>query len=699
MALSLVPISNISEDFGKIEYQLQIQLNAPHLQISECYDLSNPIVSAQFMTYSKQFQPSNVVDVFVCTSDLKQLLSDIYSKGIKVDSKRGFRFRVGSFEVDRSKEVIEVVRLSIALGNPLNYQPSNSTDYEESVFLDENPSSSNLRSGYQSLCVSSEGDYIIFNSSQVKTCNLIRFRGGDNLTEVTDDGDMCESCGKNPASIWCINCGAKLCDSCDSQTHSGNKILNRHRRMPISEARAQMEFCPYHEGIHVEYYCPQCQAPVCFECKMTGSHSKGDAATHPLIPIKQAYNEALEAQRSEDPILTRRKAAITAKLADADDRIKAIQANADNVEEEIMRIATSAIEHAKSYAGEKALLVRSVKTELERKLNEISNLEHFIDAHKKTAGPLSFIRAFDRHSMLIGEMQGTSDLPGDVTVQADLSVSGSIDVESSNIQPIISPKKHTPKHQFSYGDNQRNERPKQIDEEEDQGSFEEPPQNSRIEEKSQVKPRSSMGTPNITSLLAIAQKKEQKNKAKKMVLNFKPFEESAILTDDSQCCALYLCFPFKAQPQTHLLFSTKRDGRSIAQMHQLIDGIGITAVLIKHGDYVFGGFAAAKWNSSGKPFGDNSSSFLFSISQLSFIPYIGRKPDSCHLIATPDTLSFGKYDIILADDFDNCTAVLENSYGVGFQPESTEAETYLAGTPHFRADIVEVWGFFTIEQQ
>ena len=437
MAIALVPLSNISEDFGKIEYQLQVQLNAPHLQISECYDLSNPHVSAQYMTYVRQFNVTNVVDVFVSTSEIKQLLSEIANKGIKVDPKRGFRFRVGSFEVDRNKEVLEVVRLTIALGNTLNFQ-SPSPEYEDGTFVEESPSSSNLRSGYQSLCVSEDGDYVIFNSSQIKTCNLIRFRGGDNLAEALEEGELCESCNQAPATKWCVNCGAKLCESCDDESHSTNKVVARHRRIPIAEARAEMEFCPFHDNIHVEYYCPQCQAPVCIECKMTGSHSKGDAATHPLIPITQAYREAIEtSENAEDPILTRRKAAITAKLADAEDRLKAIASNAESVEEEIKRIANVAIDHVKSLAGDKALLVRSVKTELERKLNEINQLTKFIDAHKKTAGPLAFIQAYDRHSMLVGDMQTTKDLPNEITVMADLSVSGSIEVETSNTEQII----------------------------------------------------------------------------------------------------------------------------------------------------------------------------------------------------------------------------------------------------------------------
>jgi hypothetical protein len=34
-------------------------------------------------------------------------------------------------------------------------------------------------------------------------------------------------------------------------------------------------------------------------------------------------------------------------------------------------------------------------------------------------------------------------------------------------------------------------------------------------------------------------------------------------------------------------------------MHRIIDGVGITAILVQVGSYVFGGFAAVKWVNHG----------------------------------------------------------------------------------------------------
>lgn len=721
MSVALVPLSPLSEDFGRIEYELQLELNAPKLVVSECFDLSNPHVSAQFLTFTKSLLPQNIVNVYITTAQLGQSIMEIESKGIRVDPKRGLRFKVGTFDVNREEETIEVVRLTVALGSSLNFKASDTILTDDSPFLEETPTSTSIHPGYHSLCVSNEHEYVIFNSAQVKASHLIRFAGGENLAEASEADDICDLCQEKKATIWCVNDSAKLCETCDRDSHSGNRILERHKRMPLSDARALMEFCPLHKDVRVEYYCPQCQVPVCLTCKMTGSHSKGEAASHPLISIKQAYAEAVEASEHEDPIFVRRKAAIKEKLEAADVRLKEITANVEHVENEIMRIAHAAIKRAKELAGEKALAVLSAKTELIRKEAELDALTKFIVCHKKTSGPLSFLRAFDRQSSIVGSMQGTADLPLDLKVEGDLSVFGSLDVSprdkpiTATFTPPGSPVRPTP--EPAPPRVVEAPKPQEVvpnppvvppappmpdpepeEPEEESGKIEKSPSKPAGKKRSSLKRKSETG-PEYISLVALAQRREQKNHARGMELTFQPFQGSAILTTPAQCAALYLCFPFKAQPQTHLLFSTERDGRSIQKMHQMIDGIGITTVLIKKDEFIFGGFAAVKWKDDGEPFGEGSSSFLFSVSQDAFIPYRPRVSDACHLLATPYTLTFGKYDLILADDFDGCSAMLENSYGIGFNQGSTEAQTFLAGETNFRADVVEVWGFFTIEQQ
>lgn len=681
MAQNLIPLAAHTEDYNFIEYELQLQLNAPKLRISECYVLKNPHVEASFMNYFKTLTPPNVVDVFVPLMMIDQSISDIAAKGIIVNPQTGLRFRVGTFDIDRQQETIEVIRMTVALGNTLNFQ-SPTSDLQHFEFALDQPTSGVLRAGYHSLCVSDRGEYIVFNSAQIKTCEFIRFHGGESLEQLKEEGDICDQCGQAPATIWCENDNAKFCDNCDAEAHKSH-IAARHRRMTLAEARALMEYCPFHKDTRVEYYCTECQMPVCIQCKMIGSHSKGPAASHPLIPIKQAYAEALEAASKEDPIFAKRRNEIKNKSEFADKRLEAILQNERDVEQEIMRLANAAIERAKQLAGEKMLIVRSAKTELARKNKELDILAKFIDVQKKYAGPLAFLSAFDRHSMVVANMRGTEDLPEDITVEADLTVFGKLDVCPSSTKPSrpvreslsalrenpievapravpiprrdspsseisnnkVSPQnaKTSPKRSSLTAQPQKpivQESDDEIPEEEtveEESDNELPPRKRNFESTGSMSsafdsPKRRHDTPPPTSaplpqrqaivpqrppveapsLVEMARKKEAKNKARGIELTFQPFEDSKILTTPSQSTALYLCFPFRNVPQTHLLFSSERDGRDIAKMHQLIDNIGITCLLVKKGDFIFGGFAAAKWNCDGRPFGNGSNSFLFS---------------------------------------------------------------------------------------
>jgi len=62
-----------------------------------------------------------------------------------------------------------------------------------------------------------------------------------------------------------------------------------------------------------------------------------------------------------------------------------------------------------------------------------------------------------------------------------------------------------------------------------------------------------------------------------------------------------------------------------------------------------------------------------------------------------DPLTFGRHDIVLASDFDGRSSLFKCSHGISFGAGSTEVQTLLAREPTFRADIVEVRGFFTVE--
>jgi hypothetical protein len=95
-----------------------------------------------------------------------------------------------------------------------------------------------------------------------------------------------------------------------------------------------------------------------------------------------------------------------------------------------------------------------------------------------------------------------------------------------------------------------------------------------------------------------------------------------------------------------------------------------------------GGFAAAEWNPNIKPVAERDS-FLFGITRGAFAGY--RKDGAGYsLFAAPDRLTFVRPDGRVQES----SSAIENSRGIGFEPESRQAH------PTFAPEIVEVWGFF-----
>jgi hypothetical protein len=253
----------------------------------------------------------------------------------------------------------------------------------------------------------------------------VRFSGGDNLAESTADDSLCDSCRTAEATIWCVNDAAKLCDACDAACHGRNAVLARHERLPLVDARALMEFCPEHgEHCRFEYYCRECHTSLCTKCKMAGSHSRGAKAEHALVPIRDAYAEALAAMDAGDPIVNERRAVIAAKQSECDAMLQDVIANVEQVEEDIRQIVAETINQERECAGDKTLVIRSVQTELRRKLAEVVALERSLDDCRRVAGPQAFLRAVTSQARVVARSANNLDLPLEVTAQGDVLVHG-----------------------------------------------------------------------------------------------------------------------------------------------------------------------------------------------------------------------------------------------------------------------------------
>ena len=188
------------------------------------------------------------------------------------------------------------------------------------------------------------------------------------------------------------------------------------------------------------------------------------------------------------------------------------------------------------------------------------------------------------------------------------------------------------------------------------------------------------------------------------------FPGSQIISGDD-AASLYFCLPFSSNvPETALLYASWRHAPGVPTLQQYcMETYAPSVLLVRSGDYVFGGYATDAWNADGVRFG-SPKCFLFSVTHDRKIPFHGRTRDAksqtraqvdaqgyplpmqhdC-LEGSVDAIQFGIHDLVLRGDFSECSASLEGSYGFGLAPGSAEANTFLAGGQTFKADAVEVW--------
>ncbi len=192
-------------------------------------------------------------------------------------------------------------------------------------------------------------------------------------------------------------------------------------------------------------------------------------------------------------------------------------------------------------------------------------------------------------------------------------------------------------------------------------------------------------------------------------LNVSPNEQmvfrGSAIVGPNDAKKLYYSIPFISNlPTTSLVYSTRMHERSIRVLQQsVMNVLSPTMVIIRSGEYIFGGYATDQWKFDGSR-GGNPKGFLFSVTLDMKIPYHGRQKDSQSGVmggssghrhdcmwSGADFMSFGIKDLCLRGDFRMCTSEVEYSYSVGVDLGSIEAKSHLPGSNVFVADEIEVW--------
>eukprot|EP00742_Colponemidia_sp_Colp-10_P004319 GILJ01004608.1.p1 GENE.GILJ01004608.1~~GILJ01004608.1.p1 ORF type:complete len:562 (-),score=83.28 GILJ01004608.1:168-1853(-) len=446
------PLSRHSDEWARIEYLLQLSARTTAVKVTNVWSIGNPHLTMQF---EKRTQNMLTLDSWV---DVTRLGED---NGVQEVCQRGFKFPPSGLlfssgnvsvnshgEDSRNTEVNQLlsrVRLGAGGRRPFEYLLCK-IGVGRSYCLEESTPPTDkiaIPPGYESIYLhraenetGAEGevvgksykhDYILFDSPQVLPCFLVNFEY-DPAMEEKMKAPRCDVCEEAIATVYCTADNARLCADCDEETHSHNKLVSRHIRVPVSEQPKSFGVCSTHPDVTVEFFCPTCHVPVCVHCKMVGTHSAGEAASHKLIGIADAYKGALSASQKMDPLLDRRRTTVKEQLRLIDDRLREVNKNSSAVEEKIYQILQEALYQLQDETQKKMSVLLGEELELRRQLEQIEWLESFLRFQQQALPPVDFLTSWSRHCQLRSELHNLNTIRTEINVFPDIRLEGRIQV-------------------------------------------------------------------------------------------------------------------------------------------------------------------------------------------------------------------------------------------------------------------------------
>lgn len=429
------------EEYNRVAYSLRASLQSLTAKILSIHAINSPQQDAVF---ESNHVGITVLDSWVKSSDLPEQNSvhNIVGHGGRfriTDADKGAIFGVGTISLD---EVLssgpmhfEFVHFRVAVGRSFVVDP-------QQVGVHGIPA------GYDSIIIHKPFDedptkyaheYILNDESRIYPDFVVNFvfdPAADRMKIVPN----CECCDARAAVVYCMQDNAKLCEVCDRDMHSKSKIYERHNRVLLNEMQTTvgLTICKEHTNMPVQFFDPVAHVAVCIHCKMTGSHSTGEYATHQLVPIQEAYQSSMEDLERERLIVEERRKTIFAQIASIDRRMTQVNQNHERCQDQIYEIVQRVVQVLHEETQSKLSALLSDESELRRQLEYYGWLESFLNYQKSCVNPVEFLQMFKAHSSLLA-MAPSEIVDSAANVRADIRILGRLDVVVDDTNPAALP--------------------------------------------------------------------------------------------------------------------------------------------------------------------------------------------------------------------------------------------------------------------
>jgi hypothetical protein len=419
------------EEYHRISYLLKASLASLTVRVISIHAVNSPQQDAMF---EANHVGVTVLDSWVNGRDLPEqnTVHNIVSHGGRfriTDSDKGAIFTVGTVALDDlaaapGPQQYEFVHCRIASGRSFVVDPAQVGMH-------------GIPAGYDSIVIHKDLDpdpakyfheYIINDESRVYPDFVVNFVfdvHADRMKTVPN----CEACDARAAVVYCMQDNAKLCEQCDRDMHSKSRIYERHNRVLLNEMQTTigLTMCREHTSMPVQFFDPVAHTPVCIHCKMSGSHSTGENATHTLLPIQDAYQRSMEDLERERLIIEERRKTIYAQVSSIDRRMQSVNQNHEQCQDQIYEIVQRVVQVLHEETQSKLSALLSDECELRRQLEYYNWMEAFLNYQKSCVNPVDFLQVFRSHSSLLATAP-SEIVDSAANVRPDIRVLGRLEV-------------------------------------------------------------------------------------------------------------------------------------------------------------------------------------------------------------------------------------------------------------------------------
>lgn len=468
---SVSPLSQSSSEFARVKHLLQSCLVGYSVQDDvTMWDMTNPELLAQYEQHARGLLE---LDSWVAVNDLGAAMRDVHRYGFTAldATQTSMKFTTGTLQLSEQlttappRRTQQLVLCKIAVGRSLVIEREESATQPlppgfSSFYLQPPSTASALDAddrGYYH-------EYILTSTYQVLPQYLVRFR----VSPIgAKSAGPCALCEQHTAVIVCRACEAEICAACDEQVHSANKLVRRHKRVPLRAKRLEatgsassraarrrsstpsvipgtgdassatpelqnteltaapvaaeidavvakqledgladvQSVCRVHDGKRVEFYCSVCEVPVCVHCKMVGDHSVGDKGAHRLLALADAYELSVRESLKPDPLVESRKSVIEHRLCALAATKATVAHNRETVAAAIRQQCDHALERLDDLVRAKARVLDSEVLELERQLQQIAWTDETLDDLRASSSAVEFLATWHQHKAVRAELR------------------------------------------------------------------------------------------------------------------------------------------------------------------------------------------------------------------------------------------------------------------------------------------------------